>query len=171
MGKHSERHAQPAMHALHRWAVAGAAARLALSAVSDDRIKLAWQQDDGSLWVLVDHANVANAKGWRRIDGGATIGPALTGTPNTLALEHAETFFPVSHGSNTVLNIPTNGTVPFRVGTVIGGWQDGAGAVVLTPAGGVTIVGGGTPTTAGTGSPWSLTKVATNTWIAAGKFV
>ncbi len=70
-------------------------------------------------------------------------------------------------GANT-LTVPPNGTVAFPVGTVIGFRQYGAGQVTLTPGVGVTIRSRIGLKTAGQYSEGTLTKRATNEWVASG---
>ncbi len=70
-------------------------------------------------------------------------------------------------GANT-LTVPPNGTVAFPVGTVIGFRQYGAGQVTLTPGVGVTIRSRIGLKTAGQYAEGTLTKRATNEWVASG---
>lgn len=83
----------------------------------------------------------------------------------TLALTDAQTTqYSTAAVTNTV-TIPTNATVAFPVGTRIKFIQAGAGQVLLSPTGGVSLV---SPRGLGTRYMWSsvtLTKTATDTWV------
>jgi hypothetical protein len=62
-----------------------------------------------------------------------------TGTAYTLALGDAGEVVELNNASAITLTIPTNAAVAFAVGTVIELWQQGAGQVSISPAGGVTL--------------------------------
>ena len=71
-------------------------------------------------------------------------------------------------GANT-LTVPPNSSVAFEVGAVLEGVQYGAGQTTITPGAGVTIrSSGGKLKTTAQYSTFSLRKIATNEWIAAG---
>lgn len=53
-------------HAVHDWVVADATARGALTLAATDIGKVAWQQDDNSLWFLVDDSPAT----WEQMNGG-----------------------------------------------------------------------------------------------------
>jgi hypothetical protein len=76
--KHSALGATTSQHQLHRWAPANQAARFALVVTAADKLKLAWQTDDNSLWILVDDTNVGNALGWSPIVVPTSVGPTYT---------------------------------------------------------------------------------------------
>lgn len=71
-------------------------------------------------------------------------------------------------GANT-LTVPPNSSVAFATGTILEGVQYGAGQTTITPGSGVTIrsAGGKLKTTAQYSS-FSLRKIGTDEWIAAG---
>lgn len=72
-------------------------------------------------------------------------------------------------GANT-LTVPPNSSVAFPVGTVVEGVQWGAGQTTITPGAGVTIrASGGKLKTTAQYSAFSLRKVATDEWHAAGE--
>lgn len=72
-------------------------------------------------------------------------------------------------GANT-LTVPPNSSVAFEVGTTLEGVQYGAGQTTITPGGGVTIrSSGGKLKTTAQYSSFSLRKIATDEWIAAGE--
>lgn len=74
-------------------------------------------------------------------------------------------------GANT-LTVPPNSSVAFAVGTVIEGVQWGAGQTTITPGAGVTIrASGGKLKTAAQYAQFSLRKIATDEWLAAGDLV
>lgn len=62
-----------------------------------------------------------------------------TGTTYTLVLSDAGKVVELNNASAITLTVPTNATVAFPVGTVIELFQQGAGQVTISPAGGVTI--------------------------------
>lgn len=112
-------------------------------------------------------------------DGGYTISElaaipvtinAQTGTTYTLVLTDAGKLVTLSNAAAITLTVPTNASVAFPVGTVIAGAQIGAGLVSIAGATGVTINGAtpGAEASAGQWSAWSLTKLATDTWLASG---
>jgi hypothetical protein len=71
-------------------------------------------------------------------------------------------------GANT-LTVPPNSSVAFPTGTVLEGVQYGAGQTTITPGAGVTIrSSGGKLKTTAQYSSFSLRKIATDEWIAAG---
>ena len=53
-------------HSIHDWEVADAAALAALTPTADDIGKVAWQQDDDSLWFLTDDSGPT----WEQMNGG-----------------------------------------------------------------------------------------------------
>lgn len=168
MGKHSEKGGTSAMHASYRWLCADASQRFGLSVTAPDLGKIAWQQDVGGIYILIDHAQVANAAGWRRIDGGAELATGLTGAANTLALIHANTLVSVSHGSATALTVPPNSSVAFKIGDQMAIVQEGAGALTIVEGGGVTIRCRHSLAFAGQYAVASLIKRETDTWLLAG---
>jgi hypothetical protein len=54
------------LHSIHTWAVADAAGLAALTPTADDVGKVAWQQDDNSLWFLADETGPV----WEQVNGG-----------------------------------------------------------------------------------------------------
>ena len=95
---------------------------------------------------------------------------AQTGTTYTLALADANKLVTLDNGAAITLTVPTNASVAFPVGTVIACAQLGAGLVSLAGDTGVTINGTvpGAEASAGQWATWSLTKLATDTWLASG---
>jgi hypothetical protein len=72
-------------------------------------------------------------------------------------------------GANT-LTVPPNSSVAFEIGTTLEGVQYGAGQTTITPGSGVTIrSSGGKLKTTAQYSSFTLRKIATNEWIAAGE--
>ena len=72
-------------------------------------------------------------------------------------------------GANT-LTVPPNSSVAFPTGTIIEGLQYGAGQTTITPGSGVTIrSSGGKLKTSAQYSSFTLRKIATDEWIAAGE--
>ena len=95
---------------------------------------------------------------------------AQTGATYTLALADANKLVTLDNSDPVTLTVPANASVAFPVGTVIAGAQLGAGLVSIAGATGVTINGTapGAEASAGQWSTWSLTKLATDTWLASG---
>lgn len=90
-------------------------------------------------------------------------------TSYTLVLGDASDLVEMNSASATVVTIPTNASVAFPIGTVIGLRRYGAGSVTITPAGGVTLDSpGGLVTLASQYSSGSLHKRATNEWVLSG---
>lgn len=91
-----------------------------------------------------------------------------TGTTYTLVIGDAGSLVRVSNASANTVTVPPNSSVAFPVGTVIVFVQVGAGQTTLAAGAGVTI---NTPTSLSARAQWStisITKVATDTWDAAG---
>lgn len=98
---------------------------------------------------------------------------AQTGTSYTLVLTDAGRQVTMNNAAASTLTIPTNATVAYATGTVIKVIQLGAGAVTITPAGGVTLttpynlVGGNTSFPMSQYQVATLIKQATNTWVVS----
>lgn len=97
---------------------------------------------------------------------------AQTGTSYTLVIADAGKQVTMNNAVASTLTVPTN-TVAFAVGTVVKVIQLGAGAVTITPAGGVTfttpynLVGGNTSFPMSQYQVATLIKQATNTWVVS----
>lgn len=70
--------------------------------------------------------------------------------------------------SGNTFTVPLNATVAFPIGTTLTILQLGLGQVTLTPAASVTFVSAGSLLCRAQYSIVSLTKIATDTWVAAG---
>jgi len=88
---------------------------------------------------------------------------AQTGTTYTLVLTDAGKNVTTSNASAVTVTIPTNASVAFPTGTVIGITNLGAGTVTVSASGGVTL-NGSTLTIAQYGRS-SIMKIATDTWV------
>lgn len=95
---------------------------------------------------------------------------AQTGTSYTLVLADAGKKVTMANASSNVLTIPTNASVAFPVGTILGVSQTGAGVTSITGDTGVTVngVSASTGAIAAAYSGVTLTKLATDTWLAEG---
>jgi len=94
---------------------------------------------------------------------------AQTGTTYTLALTDVAKIVTLSNASAITLTVPTNASIAFPIGTQILIYQGGAGAITITPAGGVTINSeGGKLTTVDQYAVAGLVKLATDEWVAFG---
>ena len=95
---------------------------------------------------------------------------AQTGTTYTLVLSDADKLVTLDNADPVALTVPLNSSVAFPVGTVIACAQLGAGLVTVQGDTGVAINGvtPGDEASAGQWSTWSLTKLATDTWLASG---
>lgn len=94
---------------------------------------------------------------------------AQAGAASTAVLTEAGNYIRFT-AANPTYTVPTNATVAFPLGTEI----DGIGtvsAMTVIAAAGVTINRARSLVTIGTGSGWSLIKVATDTWDAHGDFI
>jgi hypothetical protein len=105
--------------------------------------------------------------------GGITCGYtviAVSGTTKTLALIDQFSFQSCSNAATQTITIPLNSSVAFPIGTTIELSQQGAGQVVMAATGGVTLnsVVGTSPKSFAQYSPFSIKKVATDSWIAYG---
>lgn len=87
----------------------------------------------------------------------------------TFGLSDVSTMNSYSGSSQVTWTVPTNSTAGFPVGTYIGILQEGAGAISITGATGVSIVNvDGFYRTAGSGAIAGLYKSEINTWILTG---
>lgn len=93
----------------------------------------------------------------------------FNGATGTLALADAEFFQICNNASTQTLTIPTNASVAFPINTEIVFFQQGAGQVVFSAAGGVTVQSLGTALkiVAQYGAA-TLKKIGTNTWVLFG---
>lgn len=89
-----------------------------------------------------------------------------TGTSYTLVLTDAGKQITMSNAAASTLTIPTNATVAFATGVRIIVINLGAGAVTLTPAGGVTLSANTTNLALTQYQVATLIKTGTNTWVA-----
>lgn len=106
----------------------------------------------------------------------APAAPPTTITANrrtgnyTLVLGDAGLVVEMSVAGANTLTVPPNSSVAFATGTILEGVQYGAGQTTITPGGGVTIrSSGGKLKTTAQYSSFSLRKIATDEWIAAGE--
>ena len=162
---------------LQALAAAGATVNAADPGAGDD-------SDDGyavgSLWYATGSETLfvcldatVGAADWDAISGAGGSGVeinAQTGTTYTLALSDADKLVTLDNADPITLTVPTNASVAFPVGSVIACAQIGAGLASIAGATGVTINGvtPGDEASAGQWSTWSLTKLATDTWLASG---
>lgn len=86
----------------------------------------------------------------------------------TLVLADQNKVVSIDSSSSRAWNIPTNADVPFPIGTVIAGECYGSGGVVITPAGGVTLLYS-TGLNAAQNCKWAIRKVSTDTWSVVGE--
>jgi hypothetical protein len=98
---------------------------------------------------------------------------AQTGTSYTAVLGDANDLITLTNAGAITFTVPANGSVAYPVGTTLHVMQGGAGAVTITPDTGVTINvhTDFTLVTDGQYAVASVTKTATNTWVAYGKLV
>jgi hypothetical protein len=128
----------------------------------------------GQFWVKSDAPN----KPWFTDDAGTDFKVGMdvaeinaqTGTAYTAALSDKGMIVTMSNASTNTLTIPANAAVAFPVGSVFAVIMKGAGTTDITGDTGVTLNG----VSAGSGSIQTqyngvtLTKIATDTWIASG---
>lgn len=86
----------------------------------------------------------------------------------TAVLSDANNIVAMTSASANAFTVPNNASVPFRVGTTITVFQEGAGTTTLTADAGVTILTPASLTTRIQYSTISVIKLSTNTWWAAG---
>lgn len=103
---------------------------------------------------------------------GATLTiPADATTNFTLAATDQNTMRGVNNGSDVTITVPTNTAVPdYPIGETATFYQKGAGQIIISPAGGVTLIypSDVSPKTRRTNSALSVTKLAANVWIVIG---
>jgi hypothetical protein len=93
----------------------------------------------------------------------------LTGTTETLLLAHAGAMLMLSNANPTSLEIPTNASVAFPVGTHIDITQEGDGEITVTPLSGVTLRSSAGNKLAAKYAGGTLFKRAENEWIFFGE--
>jgi lysophospholipase L1-like esterase len=106
-----------------------------------------------------------------RITGAAPLNAATnnqTGTTYTLVLSDAGKVVELNNASAITLTVPTNASVAFPTGTPIGVWQQGAGQVTVTAAGGVTLRAPAGAHTRAQYSTLSLRYRGGNEWVISG---
>lgn len=97
---------------------------------------------------------------------------AQTGTDYTLVLGDNSKLITLDNASPIDLNIPTNASVAFAVGSQIHLAQTAAGQVTVVPDVGVTLVSADDADKLRVeGSTATLIKIATNTWLLCGDIV
>lgn len=96
------------------------------------------------------------------------IGTAKTSNYTLVAADHSE-WIEANHASGINVQVPTNASVAFPIGTTIAIRQIGSGPATITAAGGVTLEsrGGRTKTNGQWAEAW-VTKRATDTWVISG---
>lgn len=96
----------------------------------------------------------------------------ITGTTYTLVLADAGKEKETTNAAAVTITVPTNASVAFPTGTIIGFCQYGAGQVTLVGASGVTLnARGGTLKSAGQYAEFQIRKRATDEWIPSGDLV
>lgn len=86
----------------------------------------------------------------------------------TAVIGDANNIVTMNNGSANNFTIPPNSSVAFPIGTVIVVIQKGAGQTTLVAGGGVTLNNPSSDTTRAQWSTVSVTKILTDTWVAAG---
>ena len=105
-------------------------------------------------------------------EGPVTITDARTGTAETLAATDAFKVVPCDNASAIALTIPHSDDASFVTGAWVEIWQDGAGAITLTPASGVTLEARDNRlTTAGENASCALRYRGSNVWRVVGDLV
>ena len=92
---------------------------------------------------------------------------AQTGTTYTTVLTDANKLVTLNNGSAIALTIPTNSSVAYPIGTIIGFQTLGSGQDT-TGGSGVTFRNRNGLLSAGQYACWALTKIDTDTWAVAG---
>jgi hypothetical protein len=93
-----------------------------------------------------------------------TIGTAVTGTTYTFALTDKNDYFEFSNATGIAVTLEANSVIAFGVGNEMEGRNSGAGAVVITPAVGVTINGATSAVTISSGAFWALKQITVDSW-------
>ena len=94
---------------------------------------------------------------------------AQTGITYDLVLSDAGKLIEMNNGSANTINVPTNSSQPFPIGTKIDIVQTGTGQTSIAAAGGVTLnSSNGSLSLSGQWSAATLVKRATDTWILIG---
>lgn len=101
--------------------------------------------------------------------GAQVVATTQSGTTYTLALADQGKVVELTSATAVTLTVPTNASVAFPVGTMVGLLQYGAGQVTLSPAGGVTLRSSGSrlKTAAQYSAVW-VRKRATDEWVVTG---
>ena len=93
-----------------------------------------------------------------------TIGSSVTGTTYTFALTDKNDYFEFSNATGIAVTLEANSVIAFGVGNEMEGRNSGAGAVVITPAVGVTINGATSTVTISSGAFWALKQITVDSW-------
>lgn len=145
---------------------------MANSTYYDVKLKLG---PDGRLYYVTRPGGVRSLTS-KEIDPGA-VQPgdpvainAQTGTSYTFALTDAGKVVTMTNASANTMTVPTNTSVAFVIGTIIGIEQLGAGTTKITGATGVTIngVSAGSADISAQYGAVALRKDKTNTWTLIG---
>ena len=95
---------------------------------------------------------------------------AQTGTAYTLVLADAGKLVTLDNGAAITLTVPPNSSVAFPVGTRVDLAGIGVGIVTIAAGSGVTVNGTPSLVFEDRYSSASLVKLATDTWLAVGRF-
>ena len=75
---------------------------------------------------------------------------------------------PFNRATAQTITVPTNASVAYATGTVLGWYQYGAGQLTFAGAGGVTVRQASSLTSRAQYSQGTLTKIGTDEWILSG---
>lgn len=156
------------------FAVGDQASMLAQSSATFGDLTLRY--DEGVIYMLTTdyYGTLAD---WKPITGSVAVFNDQSGASYTLALTDASKTIRMTSGSANTLLIPTDASVPFRIGQQIDVWQIGAGLTTLQPVpGGTPVISargqlGQSMKMAGAYAAATLVKAGTNAWYITGDIV
>jgi hypothetical protein len=107
---------------------------------------------------------------WRPLDQGSVVDINVqTGTTYTATLNDVGVLITLDNAAAITFTIPTNASVACPIGTTINLYRKGAGAVTVTPTGGVTMRSADNKTKLRVQySTASITKIGTDEWVLFG---
>lgn len=106
-----------------------------------------------------------------KLDDISRVRSKVVTTDYTFALADANTVIEVNSASNLVLTIPPDSVEPFPIGTIIGIYRHGTGAVTINGGSGTMRSEGGSTSTRSLASQYSEASLrlrAVNDWVLAG---
>lgn len=162
------------IHGAVAWSVANAAARAALSLVSTDQFRVAYQQDTTTAWLLATHSPAT----WLQMTCDAKANTIIDVVSNTTASYTLQTTdFPAGstrvllcNASSQVITAPSNSTAAIAIGKSIGLVRYGSNTLAVAAGGGASVRSSGSLLAAASQyAAMTLLKIGTDEWLLTGE--